>query len=612
MTPRGWKRLDDSQEHELYAFESNIYDEAGASRQHDDEGPNPTYGRDKFMSVHDMTPINNPLTHNHSPLALGKPTRKKRVHMLHILTAAISLICLILAITVVANEKVSWALSHNNYQLIALGFLLGIMNLCLGSVTPLLFLHLEARFGPSTLQNYNGILLNQVFSSRLSFVWRLIIGLSLALPLALSVAYKSFTGGESAMMVNASDSIGEATRYGIFAPPGLQHLGQKTGIALFANATLPFAVATSQENDSEPDLPNFPQPYGFNVLLLANESAAVLDIPQPSYISAVQKSLAGGESWNISASVFATVATLNHSAETDQDEYESFFDDFCLAARKSSGAYSKATLMNEWAIVLLNHASPGDQSLQFIGLTPDPGIEQKPDCSEFFPDAQLYDLNRQQCEGTWSITRGGFELVHASCTGTILPLEKQEVIVHNSLFPGVFYMSSLVEFLGVFATSRNGSHWTSPYMATGLAAMLWSRISVLNTPISQNEFKEYEVPDELGRLSTEDAGISYAVEDTAIYIRPTIQKSGALYFIIALQPLLIILILGLTASVFYSAPLGRGFGLISILSGIDRDSLDVLGGAALSGKLTKDVKLSIRSAENEAHEHTVEYAVISR
>ncbi|KAL8868035.1 MAG: hypothetical protein Q9174_005261 [Haloplaca sp. 1 TL-2023] len=611
MSPTGWNRLNDSQEHELHSLHSHVNDEAGTSRPPSEGGNHSTYDQTKFMSVHDVTPIN-PITHDHTSLALGRPTRKKRVHRLHLLTAAISLICLILAITVVADERVSWALSHNNYQLIALGFLLGIMNLCLGSVTPLLFLHLEARFGPSTLQNYNGILLNQVFSSRLNFLWRLVLGLSFALPLALSAAYKSFEGGESVMVVNAADTIGEATRYGMFAPPGLQHLGQKTGISLFANATLPFAVATSREGDSEPDLPESRKAYGFNVLLLDDERAAILDIPQPSYISTVQNLLAAGESWNITAAVSGTVASLNHSKETDADEYEAFFDDFCLAAKESSGAFAKATLMNDWAIVLLSHASPGDQSLQFIGLTTDPGIEKDPTCSDFFPDARLYGVNRQRCTGTWSITRGGFELTHASCAGSVLPEDKQEVIVHNSLFPGVFYMSSLAEFLGVFATSRNGSDWTSPYMATAVAAMLWSRISVLNTPISHNEFEKFEVPDELGRLSTEDAGISYPVEDYAVYIRPTIRKSGTLFFIIALQPLLIIFILGLTASVFYKAPLGRGFGLISILSGIDRDSLDVLSGAALSGKLTKDVKLDIRSTANRTQGHSVEYVVVSR
>ncbi|KAL8737747.1 MAG: hypothetical protein Q9181_001375 [Wetmoreana brouardii] len=213
---------------------------------------------------------------SHPPL--GKPTVKKRFHILHVLAASISLICFALAVAAVANENISWRLGRKNYQLIVLGFLLGIMNLCLGSVAPTTFLHLEARYGSSTLQNYNGILRN-----------------------------------ESTKEIDVTTYIRNTSYYGMFAPPGLQLLGEKTGVSLFSNATLPFAVTSSQQNGSEPPLPTDAQAYGFNILLLNNESAAVLDIPQPSYVSAVQSLLAGGESWNISAPVFATVAAYNHS-----------------------------------------------------------------------------------------------------------------------------------------------------------------------------------------------------------------------------------------------------------------------------------------------------------
>ncbi|KAL8725974.1 MAG: hypothetical protein Q9166_007007 [cf. Caloplaca sp. 2 TL-2023] len=223
--------------------------------------------------------------------------------------------------TAVANKRISWRLGPKDNQLIVLGFLLGIMDLCLGSVAPALFLLLEARFG-------------------------------------------------------------------------LQLLGEKTGGSLFSNATLPFAVATSQQNNSEPPLPTHAQAYGFSVLLLNNESAAMLDIPQPSYISAIQTMLAGGESMNITAPVLATVATYNHSRSRDPDKYGSYFESFCDDAMQNSGAYTHMLMMNEWSIVLLNHTSPGNQTLQHIGLTPDPGIEHTPLCSDFFPYARLYDVNR--------------------------------------------------------------------------------------------------------------------------------------------------------------------------------------------------------------------------
>lgn len=107
---------------------------------------------------------------------------------------------------------------------------------------------------------------------------------------------------------------------------------------------------------------------------------------------------------NISAPVFATVAIFHRSSTTDEDAYNSYFESFCEAAERSSGAYTYQTMMNDWSMVLLDRASPGDQSSQYIGLTPDPGIGKKPECSDFFPNARLYHINRQLCQGTWSIT----------------------------------------------------------------------------------------------------------------------------------------------------------------------------------------------------------------
>ena len=101
----------------------------------------------------------------------------------------------------------------------------------------------------------------------------------LALPLGLSAAYKNFFGGESIMLVDAMTYAGNESYYGMFVPPGLKLLGEKTGISLFFNATLPFAVASSPINGSDPPLPTRPQAYGFNVILLNSESTALLDIP---------------------------------------------------------------------------------------------------------------------------------------------------------------------------------------------------------------------------------------------------------------------------------------------------------------------------------------------
>jgi hypothetical protein len=549
---------------------------------------------------------------------LGKPTVKKRIHIFDLLAVGVSLICLAVAVIAVADESVSWRLGVGTNQLIVLGFLLSMMNLCLAGVASGLFLLIEARFGRSTIQNYDGILRNQVFATRLSGTWRLVLGFTMALPIGLSVAYKRFSGGESVMQVNVTTYTGNSSYYGMFAPPGLQSLGEIKGITLFFNATLAFAVASAPSASAnlpniEPTLPTGVQPYGYNILLLSNESTAILDIPQPSYILAVQSLLAVGESWNLTAPVLATVASFNHSKEEDPDGWNATFLSACSAAGSSSGAYSHQSMLNGWAVYLMDNPSPGNQSQQYIGLGPDPGVDYILSCSTFSSYAQLYDVTRQQCEGTWSITRGGIQLVEGSCNGTMLP-QYQIPITDNILFLGVWYMSSLMEFLGPFATTRNQSAWAGPYFATATAAMLWSRIAALDTaPLANDQ----PLVDPQWRYSTgnygynftnEEVGLIYPVNDSVIYIRPTLRKSGMLYAVLSIQPLLLVIMLGLSI-MFHSTPLDKGFGLISILAGIDRGSLDTLAGAALSGELREDVKLVI-SPLQEAEKGSIEYYVM--
>ena len=67
------------------------------------------------------------------------------------------------------------------------------------------------------------------------------------------------------------------------------------------------------------------------------------------------------------------------------------------------------------------------------------------------------------------------------------------------------------------------------------------------------------------------------------------------------------MILGLKLT-FHSVPLDKGFGLISILSGVERGSLDTLAGAALSGELQKAVRLVIRPVQDR-EKGMVEYRV---
>jgi hypothetical protein len=549
--------------------------------------------------------------HNALEPALGKPTAKKYVHILDIMAIVLSFLCLTLAVAVVANENTSWQLGVHNQQLVVLGFLLSVMNMCLSSVAPVLFLLLEARYGSSKLQNYDAILRDQVLGSRLSIAWRLVLGLMIALPVGLSAAYKGFQGGQSARSFNPTTRITNASYYGMFAPPGVQGLGQKTGISLFYNATLPFMVASAPTNGSDPKVPDHTQAYGFNILLLNSESTAMLDVPQPHYISSIQSLLAPGESWNITANVIATVAAFNQTKQTDPAGYGKIFDEFCSAAVKSSGAYAHTSMMNEMSVVLLSPVSYSNQSLQYVGLAPDPGINLEVPCDDFYNVARLYDITRQLCEGTWSVTRGGIELIGGSCDGILASPTRQLPVSRNTLFLPVWYMSSLAEFLGPFGTTRNQSAWQGPTMSTSIAAMLWSRITILNSAENLRESDPLPLSviqrqrDSGEDLTFEEVGMLYPVDDQVLYIRPTVRKSAWLYCVLALQPVLTTLIVGLN-SLHYSTPIDRGFGLISILSGFSTKRSENLTGAALSGELVEDIKLVIRPTSKEIS-HSIEY-----
>lgn len=551
---------------------------------------------------------------------LGIPATKKRFRARDTIVGAISLFSLAMAVLSVANESVSWHLGVGNDQLIVVGFLMSIMSLCLNTVAPNLFLLLEAKFGSSTVQNYDGIIRNKPLASRLSFTWRLVIVSMLALPVGLSVAYKKFAGGSSALKIDSTSYISNTTYYGIFVPPGLAATsnGQGVGISLFFNATLPFREASSPSkstNYSDPPLPPFPYASGYNVLMINETSTAVLDTMDPAYLLAAQQLLAIGESWTITAPVIGTVATLNNSKVENETEYATSYIEACT--NTSAWTYGFAYLWNEWGISLLNRMSgPSDQSVQYIGIAPS-GIygiaDSDSNCTQLPPYTYQFNIYRQPCIGTWSLTRGGFQLLEGFCNDTILPAIQQSMITYSQENLQQWYMAPLEDMLITFAGGSRGNQsvWMVPSIATSVAAMLWSRTALLQSVglpdlTNPSEFNMSMVAETLAdgtKVTYEELRILYPVtqnSQTILYNRPTLKKSYWLYVVFVIQPVMIMISIGLNA-MLYTTPLGNGFGLVSILSGIDRQSLDSLTGASLSGEVAQPLKLLITPIHQGRH-----------
>ena len=73
---------------------------------------------------------------------------------------------------------------------------------------------------------------------------------------------------------------------------------------------------------------------------------------------------------------------------------------------------------------------------------------------------------------------------------------------------------------------------------------------------------------------------------------------GALYLVLAIQPILVLAAF-VGRIVLYSTPVSNGFGLIPLLAGASRDSLDVLRGAAFSGELKRPVRIRISTKDRD-------------
>jgi len=89
---------------------------------------------------------------------------------------------------------------------------------------------------------------------------------------------------------------------------------------------------------------------------------------------------------------------------------------------------------------------------------------------------------------------------------------------------------------------------------------------------------------------------------------PTLRADWGLYFILALQPVVTVLAL-LAVLLLFPTPISRGFGLVSLLEGVDKDSLDILKGAGFSGELKDPVGVGIKVSRSdaEARGNTISY-----
>ena len=308
------------------------------------------------------------------------------------------------------------------------------------------------------------------------------------------------------------------------------------------------------------------------------------DGPMPEYISSIQATLVEGESQSVSAQVHATISTYNKTAESFRND-SSWWKQY-IEFDPSTGIAEIDLYINKSIGLLVNsfdNRSLGDKSWCFIGIVPS-GVDAPSIDDTFQYTALEFNTRRDQCQGTWIVTRDRVELTSGHCNPFSLPDSHQKIITNNTLGFITYYMPTLAEFLSPFAIERNTSKWLLPTFTTTVAAMYWSRITSLNGYYSG------------GNASLTDPQLYYPVTDTIVSTRVTMDPSWILYLILAIQPALVILLF-LTGLVFSQTPLDGGFGIVAIMAGVKWESLKILQGASLSGRLSEPVRMKIAVSE---------------
>jgi hypothetical protein len=512
---------------------------------------------------------------------LGKPCEKPLVSLTHASAAVTSLICLLLGtLSIIPNLPIAWRLEFTG-QIVVVGFLLAVMNLCMQTVLPYTFLLLEARFGQSGLQTFEAIITGKILSPRTTLGWRLVLLLLTALPLGLSVAYKRFLGGTSRAEVMLPLKYGiDFPRIADWAPPDDPIYFLTSSIGAFLAAS-----QYSSEYQRYPSTNEFPKAYGYNTLLLSGDSAAILDTPTALNISSTQTLLSEGERLDINASVNAYMATVDESSDfrtNDTTWYEAITSsqDGLSTMYLYEGQGAQVGMMtydaNDQAYFGLYYNSSATGGMSFYQNA------DEDDFAYFRLSARKYRLTRAQCYGQWLLNASSITLVGGDCP--VNHMANSSILQGPGLAPFAYdALPTAQHIFGAFATSPEQANpaWLNATCSVFVITMYWARgLYMLNEPGGQSSYSDYY------------SGPDQPRNQTIVSTRITLYSSKLLFLVLATQPIITLAALAVTIWL-YDIPLGSGFGIVSILSGFDPSRSRSIAGAGLSGELTAPVKLEV-------------------
>lgn len=565
----------------------------------------PLGGHDGHTGAHDL--VN----------SLGKPREKQYIKIFDLVIVLVTWACLAIAVIFITPRlHLAWQVQQRR-QLQIIGLMISTMSQCVQVLAPNLWIMLEACFKRPKLQNFDAILRNSVMVSHTHPLWRVLLLAFILLPIGLGAPYKQFTNGFSERKIDLPANM----KYGLTAPAGLMRPEIfKFGPAYMVNATLPFLLASIEKQTSTPpQSPDFSKPvsYGFNLLTLNNHSTAFLDTPMPLNVSHLQGTLNNdtGNYLTLTANVHATVATYNDSIESGGSN-DAFWNEYDINISNpqqvlDDNILAQGDLRSNFTLGILYRSRVPWIFLSFLptNATADTGSWLNDSVLStwvpaFRANALLFNMERRACTGTWQITYNSIDLVGGSCDAAV---PDQGFFITNDFGFNDYYMPNLAEFLapmgpapgdpGVYAPKNP---WLMSTFATVVAGMYWSRGTAYR---SFDNFQDYH-------NDAEKSELLYSVLDpvpSLSSIRQTMKPSALLYFVLAVQPVLITLIvLASFIMSFISRLDGANFNIIAVLAGVRTETLRLFEGASFSGTLRKAVEMRIVSPNTEDESKTKE------
>lgn len=454
-----------------------------------------------------------------------------------------------------------------------------IMTYCSSRQLKLVCLTYEVYTGRSTIQSFDAVLRNEGLAKHASWSVRATLAFVLILPLSLSASYKLFSGGSSTITIQDLH-----TTIGLTGSIGSQRIGN--GISLMAETYVPFWVNAHLNTT-----------YGYNMYVESNTTTALLDAPLPDSLTGLMASMGLGESLVLTADVNATVAELipiPASQRNSVDYWNQVYVDYSQSSNSSQapdfvndelgGAFS-GMLAGKGTLTPLLNWDFSEIYLSWWNTT------QK---ETFASTAELFQMTRRHCTGTWNITSTTASLISATILQTseeAIQSTDQSLMTNNQIGIVQIYQNMLAEY-----DWRTRQDWNfplpsspsqAPYQFTRdvsttsafASTMLWSRQVTMNGV------------ERLSGVSLRPTLNHYLKTPSMLSITkttPTLRRAPLLLLVLCAQPLLIMAATMIKACL-YAAPISDGVGMISMLAGLDDGRSAVLRGAALSGELERPV-----------------------